>query len=85
VAESAGEKLIDPPSGGWVSAPATAGPRTGTPSGGGFRRSRVNRRYHATVLSYLQDFPVLDPGQVLAGVVTQLTNSDNHASMLPHM
>jgi hypothetical protein len=35
--------------------------------------------------SYLKDFHVLDPGQVLAGVVTQLANSDSHALMLPHM
>ena len=37
------------------------------------------------MLRYLQHIAVLDPGQVLAGVVAQLTDPDSHALMLSHM
>ena len=78
VAESAGEKLINPPCGGRVTAPAATGPRARTLSTSGPGRSRADRCYHTAVLRYLQDLPVLNPGQVLAGVVAQLTDSDYH-------
>jgi hypothetical protein len=37
------------------------------------------------MLRDLQHIAVLYPGQVLAGVMAQLTDSNSHMLMLPHM
>ena len=85
VAESAGKELIDSPGSGRIAAAAASWPRPGTLAPCGFRRRREDGCDHAAMLGYLQNVAVLDPDQVLAGVVAQLPDSDSHVLMLSHV
>ena len=85
VAESAGQELIDSPGGGGIAASAASWPRPGALAPSGFRRRRDDSCDHAAMLRYFQHVAVLDPGQVLAGVVAQLPDSDSHELMLSHV
>jgi hypothetical protein len=85
VAEPAGKELIDPPRGGGIAAAASSRARPGTLPCSGSGRSRGDGRDHAAMLRDLQHIAVLYPGQVLAGVMAQLTDSNSHMLMLPHM
>jgi hypothetical protein len=85
LAEPAGKELIDSPGGSRITAAAATRPRPGALSLSGFGRRRSDGRDHTAMFGYLQHVAVLYPGQVLAGVVAQLTDPDSHALMLPHM